>query len=223
MQHARLSATVIGCLSLLGVAMVPAHGDPADTFPLDDVVATIADDVNEVVVFGNTTRDAFCTPEMVAAENAFLAWLVGGQVGDPPEFPVALGATQPVATAKDVGGGNVRFSFEGTVPVELWTFEEGKSPAEGNIIAPCIDTDGLLDGTSTPIGAGELFAAGEGTWTFKDNDAEGAGPRTNVWGDRIVASLSGPGGDYTYTVVFKNQGRDGEYLKGSASFTLHAR
>ena len=222
MRHPRLAGTVIAG-AVLGLGVLPAHASPAETVVLDDVVATIADDTNDLVAFANTTREAFCTAEMLAAENAFLAWLEGGMVGEPPEFPNSLGAVELVGTAKDVGTGNVRFSFAGTVPGELWTFEEGKSAIEGNIVAPCIDTDGLLDGTTTTIGAGELFAAGEATWSFKDNDADGIGPRTNVWGDRIVASLSGPGGDYTYTVVFKNQGRDGEYLKGSASFTLRAR
>ena len=222
MRHARLSGTVIGCLSLLGVALVPAHADPADVVVVDDVVATIADDTNDLVAFGNTTRAAFCTAEMVAAENAFLAWLEGGEVGDPPQFPDATGAVEVPITEKAVGDGNLRVSFSVAVPGELWTFEEGKSAIEGNLVAPCIDTDGLLDGTSTAIGAGELIAAGEATWSFKDNDGEGAGPRTNVWGDRITASLSGPGGDYSYTVVFKNQARGGEYLKGSATFTLRA-
>ena len=52
---------------------------------------------------------------------------------------------------------------------------------------------------------------------------QASGPRTNIWGDRIAATVTGPTGDYSYTVVFKNQGRDFEFIKGSATFTLKAR
>ena len=135
-----------------------------------------------------------------------------------------MSAAEPITiTEKAVGSGNLRVSFTATVPIELWTFEEGKSTSLGNLWAPCIDTDGLIDGTDSAIAAGELFAAGTATWSFKDNDFEGTGPRTNIWGDRIAATVTGPTGDYSYTAVFKNQARDFEYLKGSASFTLKPR
>ena len=125
-------------------------------------------------------------------------------------------------TEKDVGSGNIRVSFDATVPVELWTFEEGKSTALENLTSPCIDTDGLLDGTNTAIAAGELFAAGAGSWSFMDNDGMGTGPRSNVWADTIDAMVSGPSGDYRYGVTFKNHVVRGEY-SGSATFTLRAR
>ena len=223
MRHPRLSGTLIGCAALLGVGIVPASADPAVTFAVDDVVATIADDTNDLVAFANTTRAGFCTDEQVAAEMAFYDWFIGGEVGDPPEFPVAVGATEVMITEKDVGSGNIRVSFDATVPVELWTFEEGKSTQLENLRSPCIDTDGLVDGTNTVIAAGELFAAGTGHWSFMDNDGMGTGPRTNVWGDKIDAMVSGPSGDYRYGVTFKNQARDGEYVKGSATFSLRAR
>jgi len=222
MHQTRLVGSMVGGAALLAAVVVPAHADPAETFPLDDTVATIADDVNELVVFGNTTRQTFCTAEQVAAENAFLEWVQGGEQGDPPEFPVQLGAVPLEASAKDVGTGNVRFAFGGLVPVELWTFEEGKSTAQENLVGPCIDTDGLMDLTDTPVASGELFAAGQGSWVFKDNDAFGTGPRSNVWGDRLTADLSGPGGSYRYSLALTNHTVRGEY-SGSASFTLRAR
>ena len=175
------------------------------------------------MAFVNTTRDDFCTDEMIAAENAFRDWVLGGEVGEPPEFPAVLAAEPITITEKNVGSGNIRASFTGTVPIELWTFEVGKSPSLGNIWAACIDTDGLTDGTDDAIAAGELFAAGTATWSGKDNDLQGSGPRTNIWGDRIAATVSGPTGDYSYTVVFKNQGRDFEYLRGSENFALKPR
>jgi len=144
-----------------------------------------------------------------------------GEVGDPPEFPVTLGAIPLEASAKDVGTGNVRFAFKESVPVELWTFEGGKSAAEGNLVAPCLDTDGIVDPTAIPVASGELFATGWGTWSVKDNDQFGTGPRSNVWGDRITAALSGPGDDYRYSAVFTNHVVRGEYT-GSATFTLRS-
>ena len=223
MSHPRLTGTMVACLAVLAVGATPAGADPATTFIADDFVATIADGSNDLVAFVNTTREDYCTDEMVAAENAFRDWVLGGEVGDPPEFPVVLGTTAITITEKNVGSGNIRASFNGTVPIELWTFEAGKSPSLDNLWFPCIDTDGLIDGTDEAIAAGELFAAGTAKWSFKDNDLEGSGPRTNIWGDRIAATVSGPTGDYSYSVVFKNQGRDFEYLKGSASFTLKPR
>jgi hypothetical protein len=223
MSHARLTGTMVACLAVLAVGSTPAAADPPTTFIVDDFVATIADGSNDLVAFVNTTREDFCTDEMVAAENALRDWVLGGEVGDPPEFPVALGATPMTITEKLVGSGNIRASFDAMVPIELWTFEEGKSPSLDNLWSPCIDTDGLVDGTDETIAAGELFAAGSARWSGKDNDLEGSGPRTNIWGDRIAATVSGPTGDYSYTVVFKNQGRDFEYIKGSASFVLKPR
>lgn len=222
MSRLRLTAAVVASAALLAAGSAPAQAAPAETFTLDDVVATIADDANEMAAFVNSSRATFCTAEQVAAENAFLEWLLGGEVGDPPQFPQAVAAMPLVAREKAVGTGNFRFSFAGPVPLELWTFEVGKSAAEGNLIAPCIDTDGILDLTTTQIGGAALFASGAGSWSFKDNDATGAGPRSNVWGDRISASLSGPGGEYTYGIVFTNHVVRGEYT-GSASFTLRQR
>lgn len=223
MSHLRVAGSMVACLTVLAAGVSPAAADPPTTVVVDDVWATIADGTNDLVAFVNTTRDDFCTDEMVAAENAFREWVLGGEVGDPPEFPVVVSATPVTITEKNVGSGNIRVSWDATVPVELWTFEEGKSPSLGNIWSPCIDTDGLMDGTDTAIAAGELFAEGTGQWSFKDNDAQASGPRANIWGDRITALVSGPTGDYSYTVVFKNQIRDFEYVKGSATFSLKPR
>ena len=222
MAHLRPAGTVVAAAALLLAGLAPAHADPAETFTLDDAIAVIADGENEVAAFVNTTRQTYCTGDEIAAENAFLEWLDGGEVGDPPEFPQLPAATSVVARDKAVGTGNARFSFSGTVPVELWTFESGKSARDDSLVAPCIDTDGVLDLTATVVGGAALLAAGQGTWSFKDNDAEGAGPRSNVWTDRLTADLSGPGGDYRYALVVANHLVRGEY-SGSARFTLRAR
>ncbi|WP_377645041.1 hypothetical protein [Oryzobacter terrae] len=224
MSHRRRVVTTLGCLGLLAATALPAL--PAQAAPVtatvtvDDAFMLLADEDNDLVAFANVTRAGFCTAEQVAAENAFLAWLVGGEVGDPPEFPLAL-ADEPVTFfVHELGPGNLRATATTVVGVDLWTFEAGKSTTAGNLVAPCIDTDGLLDGTAVPIAAGTLFASGEGTWSMKDNDWEGAGPRANVWGDLLSARLSGPGGDYSYSIQLKNLARPQEYLRGASSYRL---
>jgi hypothetical protein len=219
----RAALGLVSAAAAAAIMASSAAAGPPTTFIADDFHATIADGTNDLVAFINTTRADYCTDDMVAAENAFRDWILAGEPGDPPEFPVVLAGAPITITEKNVGQGNIRGSFTGTVPIELWTFEEDKSPSLDNLWFPCIDTDGLLDGTDEVIDAGELFAAGTAKWSGKDNDLEGSGPRTNIWGDRIAATLSGPTGDYSYIVVFKNQGRDLEYLKGSANFTLKLR
>jgi hypothetical protein len=173
-----------------------------------------------MAAFVNTTRDTYCTPEIVEFENALVDWLQPGALGDPPTFPGHLADKPVTATLMAVGGGNFRLTSSTQVPVELWTFEGGKSRAAGNLVAPCVDTDGLVDGSNSQTKPGELFAAGPGTLESKDNDANGTGPRTNIWGDRLTASLSGPGGNYTYRMAHTNQGRPDDYIKGWDHFSL---
>ena len=220
---ARTGLGLVSAAAAAAALTAPAAADPATTFVADDVLAVIADGTHDLVAFVNTTRDNFCTAEMVAAENAFRDWVLGGEEGDPPQFPAVVAAAPITITEKIVGSGNIRSSFTGTVPIELWTFEAGKSPSLENLWGACIDTDGLLDGTNDALAPGELFAAGTATWSAKDNDLQASGPRTNIWGDRIAASVAGPTGDYSYSAAVKNQARGGEYVKGSGSFSLKPR
>ena len=70
-----LASAVLGA----GRAARQVHGADLFLFPDFDL---------GLVVFINMDRETFCTPEQVAWEEAFLAWLEGGEVGDPPEPPV---------------------------------------------------------------------------------------------------------------------------------------
>ena len=143
---------------------------------------------------------------------------VGGDVGVGVAVETAL--TRPVQ-ARDPQLAIRPLRGEG-VHVELWTFEEGKSWDAGNLLGPCIDTDGLVDLTGEVIAPGELFASGEGDFSIRDNDFFQGGPRTNIWGETLSAEVSGSDGDYSYTFVGKNQARGGEYVKGAARFHLRA-
>ena len=127
--------------------------------------------------------------------------------GDFPTFP-GYTATEITLKGKEVGTGNERLTFSAQVAVELWEFEPGKtSDAAG--YGACIDTDGLDDETGNPLDESgnpfepTLFASGTGTWSGKDNDRFGAGPRSNVWGDTLAATLTGDSG--TTSLRFKAQ------------------
>ncbi|WP_392544190.1 hypothetical protein [Oryzobacter telluris] len=227
MSHRRRIASAIPCVAAavavvaLGAPQAGA-GTPQTTVVETERYFILADHVNNVVAFVNTTRDVACRPEVAAAEAALFAWIQGGEVGDPPEFPATEGAVPIEFSVHELRRGNLVASASTRVPVELWTFEEGKSPQAGNLFGPCFDTDGLVDGTSDPIEPGSMLASGTGTWTYLDNDWSGSGPRSNPFGDRIVASLSGDGGDYSYTVQLKNLVVRGEYARGWDSFRLRA-
>ena len=87
MRHQRLAATVIGCAALVAAGMAPSHADPAATFIIYDGLGIFVDDTNDMAAFVNTTREAYCTDEVVAAENAFLAWQQGGKLATHPSSP----------------------------------------------------------------------------------------------------------------------------------------
>ena len=217
---------MIGCAALLAAAVVPAlalAAPPTDTVTLDDVWDVRADGENNLAAFINISREALCTPEQVAAETAFAQWIADGAVGEPPQdYPEVFPAVPVVLTVQQVTATNLRALGSATVPVELWTFEEGKSWDAGNLLGPCIDTDGVVDLTGEAIAPGELLASGEGDFLIRDNDFFQGGPRTNIWGETLSAEVSGPDGDYSYTFVGKNQARGGEYVKGAARFHLRA-
>jgi hypothetical protein len=200
----------------------PAAAMPQEQWELTDVFIIQVDADNNLAAFINQTRQTYCTADVVAFERALLDWINGGFVGAPPPYPGKDGLETLTATAQQVGQGPVRLSFDAEVPVELWTFEEGKSPALENLVAPCIDTDGVDDLTGDPLEPGAFVAGGSGSWSAHDNDAFGTGTRTNVWSDRIHADLSGPGGDYRYQGRLWNQDRRGEY-RGTAQFLLQGR
>jgi hypothetical protein len=219
---------VLGGLALVGgtvATVAPAHADsPASSVVVDDGWTIRADGTHELAAFINISRASFCTDAEVAAENAFLEWLAGGQLGDPPnDYPFVPGAVPLTMKVQDVGLTSQRGSATATVPVELWTFEAGKSWAAGNLVSPCVDTDGIVDLTSTRVAPGGLLASGTGTYTLRDNSLTGEGQRTNVWSESLSADLTGSGSGWWFTYTQSNQARHGEYLKGSTTFRLQPR
>jgi hypothetical protein len=213
------AATVLGMTA--GVAPAVAAPDRVEE-TVTDLFAIWASERYDRAVFVNTTRDEACSPEIAQFEQDLYDWFAGGQVGDPPEFP-GLEASEPVTfTQQRVATDNVKAGFEQAVPVELWTFETGKT--WGNLFSPCLDTDGFDDATGQPLEeAGALVASGTGTWVGYDNDRFGTGPRSNVWGSRLMADLSGPNGEWKLSAHESNHSIDGEYKAGGIWFLLSPR
>jgi hypothetical protein len=207
-----------------GVAAPAAAAPERTTETVTDLVSVWASDQYDRAVFVNTTREQFCRPEKAQWEQDLFDWFAGGQEGEPPAFPGDEGAVPITFEAQRVAADNYKSSFTAKVPVEVWTFEVGKSTAAGNLFGPCLDTDGLDDATREPLeSAGMLQAAGSGMWAGADNDAFGTGPRSNVWGTMLDAELSGPDGGYRLKANESNHSIDGEYKAGSVWVLLKPR
>ena len=193
------AASMVGVLAL-GVSPVSAGATTVEETVNDMYAQLVAP--GDSAMFVNSPRDDYCTEAVVDFELAVRDWVLGGMLGDFPQFP-GYEAGAITLKFKDVGEDNVRFFFSAEVPVALWDFEPGKtSDAPG--FGPCTDTDGLDDATGQPLGFEPTqFAEGLGTWSGKDNDAFGVGPRSNVWGDTLVATLTGDSG--TTSLRFKSR------------------
>jgi hypothetical protein len=135
-----------------------------------------------LVLFVNTDRETLCTPEQVAFEEAFLEWIEGGEVGDPPESPVDPAGVELVSfLVQETGkGAVVQHILANELPAEVWEMDPD---APG--IGPCTDTDDVL------------HRIGTGTAKFRanDNDLFGSGTRGNAFGDRGLITLVDEDGD----------------------------
>jgi hypothetical protein len=195
------TASVVGGLLALGASPVIAGSASSEITVTDAYGQWVSP--GDRALFLNSPRADYYTPEMVAFELAVRTWVLEEQPEEEfPEFP-GYEASPVTVTLKDVGTSNVRGSFSAQVPVELWTFEPGKtSDAAG--YGACTDTDWKDDATGQSLGTPTLFAQDlKATWAGKDNDFSGAGPRSNVWGGRVSASLTGPDGTTDLRFMFR--------------------
>ena len=179
-----LCAAAIMALS----AAVPVSAAPPGKF--EDPFIFLAPDTNlGLVVFINTDRATYCTPEIVAWEEAVIDWLDGGQVGDPPEFPGAVEGFDLVGIQeKETGQGALVQLLRGSgLTTELWEMD-----ADAPLVGPCTDTDGALN----------RIATGTATFTNHDNDLFGSGTRGNAFGNHGLAFLEGEDGT-TYKYSFR--------------------
>jgi hypothetical protein len=177
----RRSVTGLGAAALLAVvSAVPALAGPPAKFQVP-LTILFPDTSLGLVVMINTDRASYCTPEVVAYEEAFIAWLDGGEVGDPPAEPAfpegfQLISIQEVETGK---GAIVSQTKASGLAIEIWELE-----ADAPLVGPCTDTDDNLN----RIGGGTVSYQGN------DNDLFGSGTRGNAFGDRGHAKLVGSDG-----------------------------
>ena len=188
----RRTLVLSACLSVLVLAasVLPATAGPPERFE-EYLTVSFPDLEHEVAVFVNTTRAAECTPDRVAAEEAFLAWIEGGEVGEPPAFlPPPPGIAPVDVQVKDTPGGLVARGSADDLHIELWALD----PIEQRpFVGPCLDTDDL-----------DLLVA-DGTTTYRGNDNAffGSEQRGNAFGDRGQARLqSADGTEWMYRWTF---------------------
>jgi hypothetical protein len=211
----RLTTAAAGVALVATAFAAPAAASPPEVFEERPHVETVDWD-NGVILFVNTTRAAYCTTDIVSFEEAVLAWIEGGEVGEFPEYPGKDGIEPLRASYNEVAGGTIVHSLAGrNLPIELWSFDEGVFP--DNIgIGPCTDSDE----------DGELVAAGTGSWRYQDNDLVApSGVRTNAFHDTGEAALTSPDGQrWTYTFSLRRVVHaDGTEVVWDESFHLVPR
>ena len=187
-MRSRLISLCAAAMLVLASA-VPATAAAPDKFTAP-ILFLFPDTTFGVVVLINTDRETFCTAEQVAYEEAFLAWLEGGEVGDPPEPPVEPEGFNPVAfMEKETGQGAVVQSFKAAgLVVEIWELDAGAP-----LVGPCTDTDDAM----------HLIGTGTAGFIANDNDLFGSGTRGNAFGDRGVANIEDDEGNrFRYSWLF---------------------
>jgi hypothetical protein len=163
------------------------------TVTVRPATARLSDGDNNLLVFINKSRASLCTDERIAYEQAFIAWLDGGQQGDPPTEPASSQqGVKPVRFTQRVDRDVTTFSVDGpNLPVEVWRQED--------------DPDGI-DCTATDGPGAGLFATGTMTWRvravtalhFQSSDTSLQGCIRNTDGQ-----------SYQYTIRYLFSQRDG--------------
>lgn len=187
MRKAWISLVAAGVLAVAATPLAAA-GQPARF----EVPFTILfPDTNlGLVVLINMDRETYCTPEIVAWEEAWIAWIEGGEVGDPPADPTFPDGFDPISVQESEAGQGALISMASAagLSIELWEID-----ADPPLVGPCTDTDD----------ADHLVASGTVAFRSNDNDVFGSGTRGNAFGDRGIASLeSDDGTAYRYSWLF---------------------
>jgi hypothetical protein len=188
------------------VLVVPATAAPPERNEINPTFF-YADVERGLVIFVNTTRDQYCTPDVVAFELALARWLIdfeewleGGEVGPEPPFPDEPAGGFPegedplreqlVTTRK----GAVIVRMQGrNVTTEIWQMIE-----DAPLVGPCTDTDP----------ADDPLYVGTSSVTANDNDLFVSGTRGNAFGSRLL---------------FRGQDADGNAVKYTRRFHVNDR
>jgi hypothetical protein len=187
-MRSRVLGLCAAALLSVGAATPALAGPPAR---LEEPIPITFPDTNlGLVVFINIDRETYCTPEIIAFEEALIAWLEGGEVGDPPEFPGEPEGFDTISIkSKETWQGAIVQQFKGSgLSIELWEMD-----ADPPLVGPCTDTDDAMN----------LIASGTARFMSNDNDLFGSGTRGNAFGNRINAQLEDDEGNaYRYSSRF---------------------
>lgn len=190
-MYRRLLLTVL-TLGLIVAVIVPAAAAPPEQ-TTDPVAFTAPDFANDLVIFVNTSREAYCDDIQLEFERVVSEWLEGGMQGPFPgdDFPPAVGFVAFPVQLVDTPQGVIamtRGNVEG-LHMELWMLDD---PEDQVGVGACLDTDDANElfavGTSTFNGRvtdfyGAFFAGESQRPTFIDH-TQGAGVVTTPYGDR---------------------------------------
>lgn len=179
MRRGFISLAAAGVLAISAAATALA-GPPARF--TEQTLFLFPDTNFGLVVLINTDRETYCSPEQVAWEEAFIAWLEGGEVGDPPEPPAEPDGFAPVAfQQKETGQGAIVQLFKASgLAVEIWELD-----SDAPLVGPCTDTDDAMN----------LIGSGTARFMGNDNDLFGSGTRGNAFGDRGMATIEDADGN----------------------------
>lgn len=171
----------------VAAATITALAVPAEAGPPmrgETVGFAYGDFDNGYVVLINTSRETYCTPDALEAEQRFLDWLVGGEQGDPPPPPEYGPGLDPIATVVPTGNGTaVGRAQADDAYVEMWEFGPD---AVG--VGPCLDSAGA-----------DRFATGTARYRARNNDIFETGTRAVAVGERGRAVVEDTAGrQYRY-------------------------
>ncbi|MFN2344840.1 MAG: hypothetical protein ABR616_03895 [Dermatophilaceae bacterium] len=195
MTKTRALAAALGAVLLLGVAAAPATAvGPPEVFE-DPFAFTGPDFEHGFVVFINTSRQAFCSDEQVAREQAIIDWIGNGAVEEEfPEWALERPAGFETWTPQTIDSpkGLIAQLNESDQHIELWRLDE---PEDAFGVGACLDTDDRH----------ELFASGSATIKGTVNDLFESGLRpASVDYIRGTADLQGVDrSDYRYTFSWR--------------------
>lgn len=165
-----------------------AAASPPDRFEAP-IVNAHPDFENNLAVFVDTSRKAYCTPEVEIFEAALIDRIEGGFVGASPEepaFPDGIELISGKTKATDQGAAMASIKARG-LHIGLWELD---APEDLGLAGPCLDTDD----------ANTMSASGASTLQGHDNDFDFSGTRGNSFGERGRASvMDDNGADWAYS------------------------
>lgn len=152
----RVAAVGACTLAASALGLGTASAAPDTTTTVTHQTLRLVDGEEGVLYFVNKSRADLCTPERLAFEAEFEAWLDGGAVGYPPAEPASSqqGVAEMTLTQRAIGDHETTRVVGDPVPVEVWRLD---------------DEEGGIDCTATDGPGAELVASGPMRFTLQQN------------------------------------------------------